>query len=223
MQKPKVCTVITKFDKRCIKVANRSDLIEVRIDMIGEAWTKCASMLEKPWIACNRRKEEGGFWNGDEESRIKELLKAITFGAAYIDIELKSPHIRKIVKNVKEDGKKVLISYHNFNGTPSLERLKKIFEQEVKQGADICKIVTTAKRFEDNLTILRLIRETSKTSSIVAFCMGDIGILSRILSPFFGGIFTYASIGQGLESARGQIDLEKLEEIYKMFHEILQY
>ncbi len=220
MQKPKVCTVLTKFDERYVKVANSSDLVEVRIDMIGDSWTALAKMIEKPWIACNRRKDEGGLWNFDEESRVKELLRAINFGAEYIDIELKSSNIKKVVKNVREVGTKVLISYHNFDRTPPLKELKKIFENEVELGADVCKIVTTAKSFEDNLTILRLIRECYKIAPVVAFCMGEAGVLSRILSPFFGGMFTYASIGHGLESAKGQVDFEKLEDFYSMLNEI---
>ncbi|MEM4141117.1 MAG: type I 3-dehydroquinate dehydratase [Nitrososphaeria archaeon] len=218
MQKPKLCTVLTKFDERYVEVANRSDIVEVRIDMIGNSWTAFTKMIKKPWIACNRSKAEGGYWERDEESRVRELLRAITFGAAYIDIELNSPNVIRVVENVKECGCKALISYHNFDETPSLNKLKEIFEKEVKLGADVCKIVTTAKSFQDNLTIFRLIMDTCMNVPIVAFCMGEAGVLSRVLSPFFGGMFTYASIGEGLESAKGQIDLESLESFYNIFY-----
>lgn len=222
MRKPKLCTVLTKSDERYIEVANRSDLVEIRIDMIGDTWTTFARMIKKPWIACNRPKAEGGYWEGDEESRVRELLRAKTLGASYIDIELSSPHVIRVVENIKVGGCKALISYHNFDETPSLNKLKEIFEKEVKLGADVCKIVTTAKSFQDNITIFRLIMDTCRNAPIVSFCMGEAGVLSRILSPFFGGMFTYASLGEGLESARGQIDLESLESFYNIFNKIVQ-
>jgi len=49
--------------------------------------------------------------------------------------------------------------------------------------------------------------------------MGETGVVSRILSPFFGSKFTYASIDEGLESAAGQVSVENLREFYKIFEE----
>ncbi len=210
------------MDEKCLDKANISDIIEVRIDIIGESWTSIAGRLKRPWIACNRRKEEGGMWYGDEERRVKELLKALQLGAEYVDIELLSPQINRVVEEVKLKGKKVIVSCHDFNGTPSYYELKKIFEREIEAGADICKIVTFAKKFEDNITILKFIRQESNMAPLVSFCMGEMGIVSRILSPFFGSKFTYTSTDEGLESAAGQVSIENLREFYKIFQETLE-
>ncbi|MBC7090922.1 MAG: type I 3-dehydroquinate dehydratase [Nitrososphaeria archaeon] len=210
------------MDEKCLDKANMSDLIEVRIDIIGESWTSIASRLKRPWIACNRRKEEGGMWYNDEERRVMELLKALQFGAEYVDIELLSPNINRVVEEVKSKGKKVIVSYHDFKGTPSYCELKKILKREIEVGADVCKIVTFAKKFEDNITILKFIRQESSLAQLVSFCMGEMGIVSRILSPFFGSKFTYASIDEGLESAAGQVGIENLREFYKIFQETLK-
>lgn len=199
-----------------------SDLIEVRIDIIGESWTSIPGRLKRPWIACNRRREEGGMWYGDENRRVEELLKALKLGAEYVDIELLSPQIDRIVEEVKSKGKKVIVSYHDFKGTPSYCELKKILEREIEAGADICKIVTFAKKFEDNITILKFVRQESNMAPLISFCMGEIGIVSRILSPFFGSKFTYTSTDEGSESAAGQVSIENLREFYKIFQETLQ-
>ena len=222
MHSPKLCTVITKLDEKFLDKANMSDIIEVRIDMIGESWTSLANKLKRPWIACNRRKEEGGMWYDTEERRVDELLKALQLGAEYVDIELLSSNLDSVVEEVKSRGKKVIVSYHDFNGTPDSLSLKKILEREVEAGADICKIVTFAKRFEDNITILKFLSQEANITPIVSFCMGEMGIASRILSPFFGSKFTYASIDEGLESAAGQVSFENLREFYKIFEEILK-
>ena len=93
--------------------------------------------------------------------------------------------------------------------------MKQIVNQQSKAGADICKVVTTARSFEDNLSVLQLISEFPKTK-LVSFAMGPLGVTSRVLCPLVGGDFTYASIEKGKESAPGQITVRDLTKIYEM-------
>ena len=88
-------------------------------------------------------------------------------------------------------------------------------QRELEAGADICKVITTAQGFEDNLTVLQLTAEFPETK-IVSFAMGPLGFASRILCPLVGGDFTYASIEEGKESAAGQITARDLRKIYGM-------
>jgi 3-dehydroquinate dehydratase len=53
-------------------------------------------------------------------------------------------------------------------------------------------------------------------TNIVCFAMGKKGVLSRIFSPLFGAYFTYASVNQGLETASGQLDIQRLRKIYSL-------
>jgi len=112
-----------------------------------------------------------------------------------------------------------LISFHDVIGTPSYDTLIGIAEGQLKAGADICKIVTTAQRFEDNLAVLKLIRKFPETK-MVAFAMAETGRISRILSPLAGGYFTYACTETGKESAAGQVPIKELLEIYKYIRNI---
>jgi 3-dehydroquinate dehydratase type I len=107
------------------------------------------------------------------------------------------------------------VSSHELNGTPSLEEMKEIVHQQLEAGADVCKVVTTADSFEDNLMTLQLITEFPQIR-IVSFAMGPLGYVSRILCPLVGGYFTYASIEEGKESASGQITVRDLRKIYEM-------
>ena len=214
--KPRICASIVDGDLPAIKkVGSLVDLFEVRIDLIGSNWREIAASLKKPWIACNRRAEEGGKWGGGEHKRITELLGALELGAAIIDIELNTPDLAKIVKETKGKAE-CLISYHNIKETPTLKKLKEILESEKDAGADICKVVTTARSFKDNLVVLQLIGEYPKLN-IVAFAMGAAGQVSRIFGPLVGGYFSYASIETGKESAEGQVTVKDLRKIYGMF------
>ena len=218
MKKPRICAVIVNNDAKAVKrVESLVDLFEVRIDLIGGTWRQMLKHLDKPWIACNRRVEEGGRWRGSEAERREELLNALELGAAIIDIELVTGNLKEIVKLVKKKAK-CLLSYHDVKSTPSIEQMRGIIQRQLDVGADICKLVTTAHKFEDNLAVLELISDFSK-ERIVSFAMGEPGGISRILCSLVGGDFTYASVAKGRESASGQVTVNDLSRIYGMVND----
>ncbi len=218
MKRPRICAVIVNNELGAVnEVKPFVDLFEVRMDLIGDGWQELAKQLSKPWIACNRRADEGGRWQDGEERRIGELLKAIELGADIIDIELRTKNLEEVIPVIGKRAK-CLFSFHDLEKTPSLDEMREMVRRQLKAGADICKVVTTAQSFEDNLTVLQLIAEFPKTK-IVSFAMGPLGFASRILCPLVGGDFTYASIEKGKESAQGQITVRELVKIYEMVRE----
>ncbi len=215
MKKPEICAVIVENDLKSVKeVEKLVSLFEVRIDLIGDGWQDIVRKLAKPWIACNRSRVEGGQWPGSETDRIEELLRASKAGADIVDIELSTSGLADIIPLIRKRAK-CLLSYHNFKKTPSLNSLEEIIRKQLASGADICKVVTTAQKFEDNITVLQLISRFPG-KKVVSFTMGNVGALSRVLSPLLGGSFTYASIKEGKESASGQIMVRDLHRIYEM-------
>jgi 3-dehydroquinate dehydratase-1 len=214
---PRICAAVVNRDVGALDaVEPLVDLYEVRIDLIGKGWREVAARLKKPWIACNRLAREGGKWEGGEAARIKELYRAVELGADIIDIELATPDVARIVDEIKGTAE-CLVSYHNTKETPPLDRLRQIVINQLAAGAGICKVVTTARKFTDNLNVLQLISEFSETN-IISFAMGGVGQLSRVLCPLVGGYLTYASVGQGEESASGQITAGELRDIYRMLN-----
>jgi 3-dehydroquinate dehydratase-1 len=215
MKKPRICASIVKNDPAAVKaVQPLVDLFEVRIDLIGSGWRDVAGRIEKPWIATNRRAAEGGSWGKSEADRVGELIEAAEMGASIVDIELETANLGEAVGQIKKRAQ-CLLSRHDLKRTPSLESLKEIARRQIDAGADICKVVTTAQKFEDNLIVLRLIAEMPGVR-VVSFAMGERGYISRVLCPLVGGDFTYASIGQGMESAPGQLTVRELRDIYGM-------
>ena len=215
MKRHRICACIVNNDLEAVKeVEPLVDLFEVRIDFIGDGWRELVKPLKKPWIACSRRVDEGGRWRGDEVGRVEELLKAIELGADIIDLEFRTRDLRQTMELVKLRAK-CLLSFHDLTGTPPLDSLKEMVQKQLEAGADICKVITTAQRPEDNLTVLRLISAFPQ-ARIVSFAMGPLGFASRVLSPLVGGDFAYASIEPGRESAPGQITVRELSKIYEM-------
>ena len=215
MKEPRICATITDNNPRAIKeIEPLVDLFEVRIDLIGEDWQQVARQLNKPWIACNRTAAEGGKWAGNEARRIEKLLQATELGAEIVDIELSTRNLKNIVRLIKKSSK-CLLSFHDLEKTPPFDSLKEMVRKQSEAGADICKVVTTALCFEDNISLLQLIREFPDTR-LVSFAMGPLGGISRVLCPLVGGDFTYASIEKGKESAPGQITVQELFTIYEI-------
>jgi 3-dehydroquinate dehydratase type I len=218
MKRPKICAALVTDDPEAITATEPLvELFEVRIDLIGDGWQELVKQLNKPWIACNRRAAEGGSWRGNEADRIEELVKAAELGASIVDIELETENLTEAITVIKKKAK-CLLSFHNLEKTPSPDKMKAIVNRQLEAGADTCKVVTTAQRFEDNLTVLKLIADFPQ-AKMVAFAMGPLGLASRILCPLVGGEFTYASTEEGKESAPGQITAKQLRKIYGMVSE----
>ena len=201
-----------------IKEVNRwADLIELRVDYLkGVKLSPLFENRQKPFIVTNRRREEGGKYRGEESKRLGVLQEAIDLGADYIDVELatESPFLQRLIRNKKET--QVILSFHDFQRTPSLKELQRLSGQMIRLGADVIKIVPFAKSWEDNLSILSLIPfAREKKQKIVAFCMGEKGKISRIFSPFLGAAWTYASLNKSRASAPGQLTVRELREIWE--------
>ena len=202
-----------------------ADLIEFRLDYLEALdYGELEKLLEKtklPVILTLRHKNEGGKFKGSEEDRSKILRQLIDMRPDFIDVELNSPFLNEdFVDSAKKDGVKIIGSYHSFQDTPPTHVLLKKIDMASRLGLDVVKIVTYAKEIEDNLTILSLHSTAEKylrEMEIVTFCMGENGLISRVLCPLFGSKFTFASFGE--PTAPGQISIQKMRQIQKLMSE----
>jgi len=188
-----------------------ADLIEVRLDSIeklGEL-ADLAAHGNSPKIATDRSSRT------QKETR-QLLLSAAKSGFEYVDAEVSTPQLKDLVKEVKALGAKPIVSFHKFNGSLGIAELNRVLEKEIASGAEVCKIVTTAKRIEDNLTTLNFVATASSKTKLVCFCMGEHGKISRLLSPLFGGFFTFAALEHGSETAVGQMTIQEIKTAYKI-------
>lgn len=194
-----------------------ADLLELRLDYLkNPILERLSNGRKKPFIITNRRKEEGGRYRGDENKRLGILKEAIDLGMEFIDVELEtqSPLLHGLIKNKKKT--KVIFSFHDFRKTPPQQELKKICDRMIEQGADIAKIVTFSRSYEDNLNILSLIPYARKRKQeIVAFCMGEKGRMSRIFAPMMGAAWTYGCLRKNRVSAPGQLTAEEMKDIWR--------
>ncbi|MBI4549267.1 MAG: type I 3-dehydroquinate dehydratase [Ignavibacteriae bacterium] len=199
--------------RQCSQLA---DLIEVRIDGISDLHLE--KLLKRPRpavIITNRRKEEGGQFTGSAKEQFDILSKAINLGAEYVDIEMSwgTEFVKKILSDPRKT--RVICSYHNFKQTPS--NLLSIYEKMKETGADVIKIATMTSDITDNVKMFKLLNKARKERQrLIAFCMGESGQISRILTAKFGGYLTYAAQDIQEFTGPGQLTLDDLTNIYRI-------
>ncbi|MCX7987627.1 MAG: type I 3-dehydroquinate dehydratase [Bacteroidales bacterium] len=151
----------------------------------------------------------------NENERLEILLTAIRSGAKYVDVEIETDYSlkQKIISEAIMRECDVIISYHNFDYTPTLEQLKIIVNQCFDMGANVAKVACMVREPSDNARLLALYHNGKR---IVALGMGELGKISRIAAPFLGAEFTFASANDEFSTAPGQISYHKLNTIIEL-------
>ncbi len=186
-----------------------ADLVEVRLDLLpGDPVRIIREVREAtklPIIATNRMIQEGGSFHGGEEERIEILAEASAW-ADIVDVELFAEGRDRLLEMVDAP---LIVSYHDFEGMPSLELLRSMLEEIFEAGADIAKLALTPPALEDCLDLLKLLLETAGPTSLMG--MGDVGIHLRAMAPIYGSVFTYGYVGKA--TAPGQIPVKTLRGV----------
>lgn len=187
--------------------ARGAELAELRVDWLSHSPDIPRLLKDRPTpvvVTC-RRKEDRGQWRGDEELRLRVLKEAIISGAEYVDLEM------DVAADVRRYGPtKRIISHHDFEETP--DNIAEIHEHLCSLDPDVVKLVTMANSPSDMIRMLKVVAK-SKVPTI-GFCMGDLGIPSRILCGKYGAPFTYATFSSERELAPGQITFDDMKRIY---------
>lgn len=209
-----ICVSIGRTRHKMVMMEHRSlaekgaELVELRLDWIARAPDVSRLIKDRPTpvvITC-RRPEDKGRWTRTEEQRQALLRTAIVSEVEYVDIE------DDIADKIPRYGKtKRIISHHNFDETP--EDLEEIHKSLCEKDPDIVKLVTMANSPGDSIRMLKLVANAKVPT--VGFCMGEYGVISRILCGKYGSPFTYATFSRERELAPGQLSFSEMTRIYR--------
>jgi 3-dehydroquinate dehydratase/shikimate dehydrogenase len=185
-----------------------AQLVELRLDWLSKT-PELNRLIDKrptPVVITCRRPQDGGRAKMTEDQRQTILRQAIVAGVDYVDLEF------DIATKIRRYGKtKRIISFHDFNATP--DTLEERYAYMCSLDPDIVKIVTMAQKPEDNIRLLQLIKGARVPT--VAFCMGEFGLVSRVLCGKFGAPFTYATFSQDRVLAPGQLSFDEMKNLYR--------
>lgn len=205
-----------------------ADLVEYRIDSFTDdpkAVTELVQRSALPCIITCRPTWEGGAYDGDEQTRIS-VLEHAGLGArkpAYIDVELKawqtSANLRQKVSLVVDDPDRprqtdtgLILSSHDFQTRPS-DLIRKVKDMADAPLCRVVKVAWQARSLRDNLEAFELIGQQVKP--MIALCMGEAGLASRVLAKKFGALLTFAALENGPGTAIGQPTLHDIKTLYR--------
>jgi 3-dehydroquinate dehydratase / shikimate dehydrogenase len=223
---PRVCVAVIGSDpnemgEKAELLVRDNPFLEFRLDYLskpGLALPKIKRFLESHpgtfVIATCRRVASGGKFRGSIVSQLDILGKAAAAGCQLIDVELETASKCKPEQLQKLRTRAALIlSFHDFRATKKLEET---LEKMLAYPADFYKIVSTATTLSDNVTMIKFLAREGDRHSLVGMCMGEQGVISRVLGVRAGSVFTFASAVAGEETAPGQISAQDLRNVYRI-------
>jgi 3-dehydroquinate dehydratase / shikimate dehydrogenase len=197
-----------------------ADLVEYRVDAYedrGEAAVAPLAALIRgspvPCVVTCRAADEGGQGEWTSDERI-DLIKALGPDAGQlVDFELATfrRHAEEVEFAAASFDRRLILSAHDFKGRP--DRLYNLLAEMTASPADVNKVVWTARTVRDNVEAFEILLARRKPT--VAICMGEAGIVGRILAKKFGAFLTFASLASGAETAPGQVSITDMKRLYR--------
>jgi 3-dehydroquinate dehydratase/shikimate dehydrogenase len=165
-------------------------------------------------VATCRRVASGGKFRGSIASQLDILGKAAAAGCQLVDVELQTAAKCKPDQLKKLRAKAgVILSFHDFRAT---KKLDETLEKMLAYPADYYKVVSTATTLSDNVAMMKFLAREGDRHSLVSMCMGEQGIISRVLGLRAGSVFTFASASAGEQTAPGQVTAQELRSVYRI-------
>ncbi|MGL4956907.1 MAG: type I 3-dehydroquinate dehydratase [Bacteroidales bacterium] len=204
-----ICLSITSSNfEQCQNLLQGSRMAELRLDLMQLPLEQVQALLQMG-ITCVVTCRPCTHLS---ISPLAYLRYAIQQGAKYVDIELEASEEQRLalIAEARKYGCRVILSYHNFSGTPCLEDLRSIVAQCRAMGADIVKLITTAQHSHD---VARLLSLYEGESNLIAFAMGALGQISRFACLHLGAAFTYVSADKETEAAPAQLTQSQAQSL----------
>jgi 3-dehydroquinate dehydratase/shikimate dehydrogenase len=201
-----------------------AEMLELRTDYLNElntdalksllAHAKATKLLV---IVTCRDKAQGGVGDWSLKLRTKILVEAIKAGADFVDCEYDNflaADVQAKLKKVlsQHDQARLILSAHNFTGP--FDDLESLYEDMLTACPQaVPKLVYTAGHINDCFEAFDLLHK--KTGEVIVLCMGEAGLISRILAKKLGGFLTFASVDLKSATAPGQITIEQSKNLYR--------
>jgi 3-dehydroquinate dehydratase / shikimate dehydrogenase len=184
-----------------------ADIVELRIDALTDRISLTDVPL--PYLLTCRPEWEGGQSELSDAQRIELLRQSGGSDASYVDVELET--YRRDARVAAQIDRPLIISAHDFQGRP--DRLYNLLAEMNQSRGTINKLAWTARTIRDNLEVFELLQNRQKPT--IALCMGEAGLISRVLAKKFGAFLTFASLTESDGTAPGQISIADMKRLYR--------
>ncbi len=226
LRMPRVCVAVIGADasemiEKAETLVRDNTFLEFRLDYLSKPVLALPKIKEfndyHPHvvsIATCRRVASGGRFRGSIASQLDVLTKAVAAGCQLVDVELQTASKCKPEQLQRLRTRAALIlSYHDFRATKKLEET---LGKMTAFPSDFYKIVTTATTLYDNVSMMKFLEQRNDRHSLVGLCMGEQGIISRVLGVRAGSVFTFAAVSEEQRTAPGQVTAQELRSTYRI-------
>lgn len=147
----------------------------------------------------------------------RELLAAAVSGGALVDLDFRTQS-----DDVKwycdlYEGRTFLLSYHNYEETPSDEELLVLIEQMQKYEPCMYKFSTYCGKPSDAVRLLHfMLALKSAGLKCIVLGMGEYGKLMRVFGTLWGNEFVFAPEERSGASALGQLTRRELDSVLQV-------
>lgn len=149
----------------------------------------------------------------------EEILTIIDRSNVWLDLDVVTQEweLGMIKKNDLKIKK--ILSYHDYDKTPSKKILENIIKTMMEYEANIFKIATYCKTKQDGLNLLEILLQLKKENKkYIILGMGEDGVITRIFGTLWGNEMIFAPLTNDSASAPGQLTKEQLETIFKQLN-----
>jgi 3-dehydroquinate dehydratase-1 len=209
-----------------------TDVVEFRVDFLDIAMepAKLAALGKqlpallngKPIITTFRTKAEGGkkaITDAAYADLYSTLLRAGFTDLIDVEMFRDAAVVKKLVDEAHRAGAGVVMSSHDFSGTPAVSELVARMRKQQELGTDIVKIAVMPRDPADVLTLLSATYEMSSRYAdrpLMTMSMAGNGVVSRLAGEIFGSSMCFGMIGHA--SAPGQVEVDRLASTLDLIH-----
>jgi 3-dehydroquinate dehydratase-1 len=213
------------------------DLVELRVDhltavddaeKVREAVAAVRGALpdDVPVLFTFRTKQEGGDRDITPEEYGDLLRRTIRDGVVdAVDVEMYTQPdvLESVVETAHHAGVVVVMSSHDFTGTPPRAEILSRLLQQQEHGADVVKLAAVPTTPADVLTLLAATDDFRSGAGLVpaiTMSMGPLGAASRLVGETFGSCLTFATASASAEgaSAPGQLEAAGVRAALELLH-----
>jgi len=203
--------------------AGGAEAVEVRIDTLEGDPADLAAYLNRhrrrTWIVTCRSAAEGGHFAGDTMGRVARLIAVARGMGAYVDFEWadwqRSANIQQKVRLAAagpDEARRLILSAHHLAGPPP--DLAASVDQVLRtRDLASAKMAYAADDIGDSFAALDLMRQYR--GSIIAICLGEAGMWTRVLAKKLGAFASYCCLTPDAATAPGQIRLGDMVGRYR--------
>ncbi|MFV0381734.1 MAG: type I 3-dehydroquinate dehydratase [Breznakia sp.] len=237
MGMPKICVsivgkTIAEIKQQVMQIQGLPfDMVEWRMDyvecLLDEAFIHevvayfAESLIQYPILATFRTQAEGGKkrLSYHEYTLLYETIIRANQGVLdLIDIEYQfgKKLLPKFLKLAHQHHMFVVLSLHDFVGTPALETVVEQLVEMQDTQADIVKVAYMALSEKDVKWLQEAMQMIQKKVAFVAISMGAFGQKSRTQGELYGNAMTFASIQKN--GAEGQLNVQNVYDMQQIVH-----